>query len=149
MAWANFTGTPTTLAGYGITDAITAATLATATATFTNKTFDQDGTGNSITNIANASIKASAEIDANKIADVTLSNNEFQYIGTVTSNVQNQINSKIGLGDLSASLGGASGGGGGSYNNATGVNTFTPADLTAINIAVSNTHLTLPTKRIV
>ena len=56
----------------------------------------------------------------------------------MTSNVQNQINSKIGLGDLSASLGGASGGGGGSYNNATGVITFTPADLTAINI-VSDT----------
>lgn len=37
------------------------------TDTLTNKTLDQDGTGNSITNIANASIKSGAAIDSGKI----------------------------------------------------------------------------------
>src|SRR3990167_7995240 len=39
------------------------------TDTLTNKTIDADGTGNSITNIENADIKAAAAIDATKIAD--------------------------------------------------------------------------------
>ena len=43
----------------------------TSTDTLTNKTIDQDGTGNSITNIANASIKASAAIAQSKIANLT------------------------------------------------------------------------------
>jgi hypothetical protein len=130
LSWNNFTGTPTTIAGYGITDSVTSS----STHTFTNKTIDQDGTGNSITNIANASIKASAEIDASKIADGTVSNTEFQYIGSVTSNVQNQINAKAALSDISVALGGASGNGSISYNNATGVITLSPANLTEINI---------------
>ena len=44
---------------------------ATSTTTFTNKTIDQDGTGNSITNIADASIKASAAIAQSKIANLS------------------------------------------------------------------------------
>lgn len=64
-------------------------------ATFTNKTFDADGTGNSITNIENADIKAAAAIDATKIADGSVTNTEFQYISTVTSNVQTQLDSKV------------------------------------------------------
>jgi len=138
LAWANFTGTPTTLSGYGITDAITAATLGTATATLTNKTFDQDGTGNSITNLANASIKAAAGIDATKIANGTVTSTEFQYIGGLTSDAQTQITAKAALTDISVQLGGASGGGSIAYNNATGVITLSPANLTAINI-VSDT----------
>ena len=46
----------TTLVGTDTTDA------------FTNKTFDAEGTGNSITNIKNADIKAAAAIDASKLA---------------------------------------------------------------------------------
>jgi hypothetical protein len=61
-------------------------------ATLTNKTFDADGTGNSITNIENADIKAAAAIDASKIADGSVSNAEFQYINSLTSNAQTQIN---------------------------------------------------------
>jgi hypothetical protein len=38
------------------------------TSTLTNKTFDADGTGNSITNIENADIKAGAAIDLSKLA---------------------------------------------------------------------------------
>ena len=83
----NITSTPTTLSGYGITDGITAISADT----LTNKTFDADGTGNSITNIENANIKAAAAIDATKIADGSVSNTEFQYINSLTSDAQTQI----------------------------------------------------------
>lgn len=63
------------------------------TDTLTNKTFDADGTGNSITNIENADIKAAAAIDASKIGNGTVSTAEFQYLGSVTSDIQAQINS--------------------------------------------------------
>ena len=88
----NITSTPTTLSGYGITDAITAI----STDTLTNKTFDADGTGNLITNIENANIKASAAIDAAKIADGSVSNTVFQYINSLSSNAQTQIDAKMG-----------------------------------------------------
>ena len=68
--------------------------MAGVTSTFTNKTFDQDGTGNSITNLANASIKASAAIDATKIADGSVTSTEFQHIGGLTSDAQTQLNAK-------------------------------------------------------
>ena len=68
---------------------------ASSTATLTNKTFDADGTGNSISNIENADIKAGAAIDASKIADGSVSNAEFQHLSTVTSNVQTQLDGKV------------------------------------------------------
>jgi len=58
----------------------------------TNKTIDADS--NTITNIEDADIKAAAAIDASKLADGSVSNTEFQYISTVTSNVQDQLDSK-------------------------------------------------------
>ena len=67
---------------------------ASSTTTFTNKTIDQDATGNSITNLANASIKASAGIDAAKIADGSVTNSEFKYINSLTDNAQTQIDGK-------------------------------------------------------
>jgi len=72
----------------------TGRVTASSTTTFTNKTIDQDGTGNSITNIANASIKAAAAIDATKIADGSVTSAEFQYINTLSSNAQTQIDGK-------------------------------------------------------
>ena len=72
----------------------TGRVTADSTTTFTNKTIDQDGTGNSITNIADASIKASAAIDATKIADGSVTSTEFQYINTLSSNAQTQLNAK-------------------------------------------------------
>lgn len=45
-----------------------------STDTLTNKTFDADGTGNSITNIENADIKASAAIAHSKLANVASGN---------------------------------------------------------------------------
>ena len=74
-----------------------------ATETLTNKTIDADGTGNDITNIENANIKASAAIDATKIADGSVTNTEFQHLNTVTGNVQSQIDAKADTSSLAAS----------------------------------------------
>ena len=68
-------------------------------ATLTNKTIDADA--NTITNIENADIKAGAAIDASKLADGSVSNAEFQYLSTVTSNIQTQLDAKV---DESAGL---------------------------------------------
>jgi uncharacterized coiled-coil protein SlyX len=85
-----------------ILDAISASTR-----TLTNKTIDSDN--NTITNIVNADIKAAAAIDATKIADGTVTSTEFQYINTVTSNVQTQLDAKVSssLYTASGSLAGA------------------------------------------
>ena len=77
---------------------------ASSTDTFTNKTIDADGTGNSITNIEDANIKTAAAIDASKIANGSVSNTEFQYLDGVTSAIQTQINSKQATIDASARL---------------------------------------------
>ena len=44
--------------------------------------------------IVNADVNASAAIDATKIADGTVTSSEFQYINTLSSNAQTQINAK-------------------------------------------------------
>lgn len=84
---------------------------ASSTDTLTNKTFDADGTGNSITNIENADIKAAAAIDVNKLAATTASRalvsdgsgfisaatttaTEIGYVNGVTSAIQTQLNAK-------------------------------------------------------
>lgn len=85
--------------------------LAASTKTLTNTSIDQDGTGNSITNIANASIKAAAAIALNKLAATTASRalvsdgsgfvsaatttaTEIGYVNGVTSAIQTQIDGK-------------------------------------------------------
>lgn len=44
--------------------------------------------------IVNADINASAAIDASKIADGSVSSTEFQYLGGVTSDIQDQLDAK-------------------------------------------------------
>lgn len=84
-----------------------------STSTFTNKTFDADGTGNSITNIENADIKAAAAIAVNKLAALTASEavvtdgsgflasatgvsaTELGYVNGVTSAIQTQMDAKL------------------------------------------------------
>ena len=89
----------TGLSGGGTTGSVTlnADVSASSTNTFTNKTIDADGTGNSITNIEDANIKAAAAIDATKIADGSVTSAEFQYINSLSSNVQDQIDLKAPL----------------------------------------------------
>ena len=67
---------------------------ASSTDTFTNKTIDVDATGNSITNLADANIKTGAGIDSAKLADGSVSNTEFQYINSLSSNAQDQLDAK-------------------------------------------------------
>jgi len=137
------TSRPTTLSGYGITDAVTAST----TTTFTNKTFDADATGNSLTNIEDDNIKSGAEINATKIADGSVTNTEFQYISTLSSNAQTQISSKIGLTGLAISAdASASGSGGISYNNSNGQFTYTPPDLSSYAAASNVSNVTNESK---
>ena len=79
---------------YEIVNSAADSVTASSTTTFTNKTIDADGTGNSITNIENANIKASAGIDASKIADASVSDAEFQRLDGVSSDIQGQIDAK-------------------------------------------------------
>ena len=71
------------------------AVTPTSVTTFTNKSIDSDD--NTITNIVNADIKAAAAIDATKIADGTVTSAEFQYINSLSSNAQSQIDLKAAL----------------------------------------------------
>jgi len=89
----------TGLSGGGTSGSVTlnADVTDSSTTTFTNKTIDADGTGNSITNIEDANIKASAAIDATKIADGSVTSTEFQYINSLSSNAQDQIDLKAPL----------------------------------------------------
>jgi len=86
----------TGLSGGGTSGSVTlnADVSASSTTTFTNKTIDADGTGNSITNIEDANIKSAAAIDATKIADGTVTSTEFQFINSLSSNAQTQIDAK-------------------------------------------------------
>ena len=61
--------------------------------TLTNKTIDADQ--NTITNIEDADIKAGAAIDATKLADGSVTNTELQYINSLTSNAQTQLDGKL------------------------------------------------------
>lgn len=63
--------------------------------TFTNKTFDADATGNSLTNVEDANIKSGAAIDAAKIANGNVSNTEFQHLNGVSSAIQTQLDAKL------------------------------------------------------
>lgn len=71
-------------------DASGEVTVNDATQTLSNKLIDADQ--NTITNIENADIKVGAAIDAEKIADGTVTNTEFQYLSGVTSDIQTQLN---------------------------------------------------------
>ena len=112
---------------------------ASSTDTLTNKTIDADGTGNSITNIENANIKAAAAIDATKIADGSVTSTEFQYINTLSSNAQTQIDSKQATIDSSARLNANLVGDGSVDNTEFGyINGVTSAIQTQINTATTN-----------
>lgn len=68
-----------------------------------NKLIDADT--NTISNIGNDEIKALAGIDATKIADGSVDNNEFQRLSGVTSPIQTQIDNKISTSEKGAANG--------------------------------------------
>jgi len=57
----------------------------------TNKSFDADGAGNNLSNVDDSNIKALAGIDASKLADGSVSNAEYQFINSLNSNAQDQL----------------------------------------------------------
>ncbi len=63
-------------------DAAHVLVSADSTQTFTNKSYDADGTGNSLTNVDDGNIKSGAAINATKVADGSVDNTEFQRLGT-------------------------------------------------------------------
>ena len=88
-----------------------------STTTFTNKTFDANATGNSISNIENADINASAAIAFSKMENLTASkvlqsdcngdvsasgvtNTELGYLSGVTSAIQTQIQNLYPVGSI-------------------------------------------------
>ena len=75
---------------------------ATEAVALTNKTIDSDS--NTITNIVNADIKATAQIDATKIADGSVTSAEFQYINTLSSNAQTQLDNAYSSSDSNLTL---------------------------------------------
>ena len=112
---------------------------ASSTTTFTNKTIDVDATGNSLTNIANANIKSAAAIDATKIADGSVTSTEFQFINSLSSNAQTQIDSKQATIDSSARLNANLVGDGSVDNTEFGyINGVTSAIQTQINTATTD-----------
>ena len=112
---------------------------ASSTDNLTNKTIDADGTGNSITNIENANIKAAAAIDATKIADGSVTSAEFQFINSLSSNAQTQIDSKQATIDSSARLNANLVGDGSVDNTEFGyINGVTSAIQTQINTATTD-----------
>jgi len=96
------TSTQTTNRTITIPDASFTVIGASTTDVLSNKTIDADL--NTITNIDNNEIKAAAGIDATKLADGSVSNTELQYINTVTSNVQDQLDGKQSAGSYITAL---------------------------------------------
>lgn len=99
-ARANHTGTQTasTISDFD-TEVANNSAVAANTAKVTNATHTGDVTGSTTLSIApgvivDADVNASAAIDATKIANGTVTNTEFQYIGGLTSDAQTQINAK-------------------------------------------------------
>jgi len=95
------TGIDATASGNNVTLAID-STVATKTGseTLTNKTMS--GASNTFSAIPTSALSGTVSnsqvgtgIDATKIADGSVSNTEFQHIGTVSSNVQTQLDGKL------------------------------------------------------
>ena len=95
------TGIDATASGNNVTLAID-STVATKTGseTLTNKTMS--GASNTFSAIPTSALSGTVSnsqvgtgIDATKIADGSVTNTEFQHIGTVSSNVQTQLDAKV------------------------------------------------------
>jgi len=102
---------PNTTGTLALTSDLTSYITISSTDTFTNKTFDADGTGNSLTNVENANVKAAAAIALNKLAATTVSRalvsdgsgfvsasavtaTEIGHLDGVTGAIQTQLGTK-------------------------------------------------------
>ena len=108
-----------------------------STTTFTNKTFDADGTGNNLSNVEDANIKSGAAIAHAKMAALTgsraletdgsgviiasgITSQKLGFLANVTSDIQTQINAKgIGDGDITGVAAGTNLTGGGTSGSVT------------------------------
>ncbi len=110
--------------------AIATKISASSTDTLTNKTID--AASNSVSNIVNGNVKSDAAIDATKIHDGTVTNAEFGYLGSVTSDIQNQIDAK-GVGSVtSVAAGNGLSGGTITGSGTIALDAATQASLTAV-----------------
>lgn len=135
-----------TLTDLTVTNPIAGSITGNAATVTTNANLSGDvtSTGN-VTSIAsgailNADVNASAAIDATKIANGTVTNAEFQYIGGLTSDAQTQINAK-GIGSVT----GVSAGNGMNFATITGTGSVvmgTPGatTLSSTNAVTTNSH---------
>lgn len=129
-------------------------TTDSGTSTFTNKTIDADGAGNSITNLENENIKAAAAIALNKLAATTASralvsnssgfvnasattDAEIGYVSGVTSAIQTQIDGKQATdADLTSIAANSTGG----FLTRTAANTYTPRTITGTSSQITVTN---------
>ena len=84
--------TPSTTRIFTVPDADTIIVGNDVIQTLTNKSINADN--NTISNIDNADIKAGAAIDASKIADGSVSNTKFQYLGSLGSSAIGQTDTQ-------------------------------------------------------
>ena len=136
-AFSSLTGTPTTISGYGITDAAPLASPAlTGTPTAPTATTGTNTTQIATTAFVQSSLTASGGIQLTDLSVTTgaasggggLGYNNTTGVFTFTPA---DTSSSTTLSSFSISTTSASGGGSLSYNNANGVFSFTPPDLTS------------------
>jgi hypothetical protein len=98
QTFASLTSKPTTIAGYGITDSVTAS----STHTFTNKTINANGTGNSISNLEVADL-ASGVLDTD-ISSVSGSDNTLASAKAIKTYADTKLSDVVS--DTTPQLGG-------------------------------------------
>jgi len=89
------------------------------------------GGASTITSSNLTATRALVSDGSGKVSVSTVTSTELGHLSGVTSAIQTQLDAKVGLTSLSVTTGSASGGGSLAYNNATGVFSFAPADLSS------------------
>lgn len=138
-------GTPSALVGTNITGTAAGLTAGTVT-TNANLTGDVTSVGNATAIasgvIVNADVNTSAAIDATKLVDGTVTSAELQFINTLSSNAQTQIDGKQATLTNSAGLRGAlsdeNGSGVALFDSSTSATFVTPILGTPTSVTLTN-----------